>query len=110
VKLEVAVLAVKSPMVMALEGARALLEREQDWDMVGNSEYRLCPIQAIVRSANTLDLGMWWKLRLILRLRNALPAERRHWWPECVIHYNFDPTITHADVMAVFDRAIDAAR
>ena len=103
-------LAVKSPTVMALEGARALLEREQDWDMTGICEMRLCPIQALMRSANTLDLGAWRKLRLILRLRDALPAERRRWWPECIIHYNFDPAITHADVMAMFDRAIQAAR
>jgi hypothetical protein len=101
-------LAVKSPMVMALEGARAYLEQAQDWDQSGEGP-GLCPIRAMVKAANNLDLGWWSKVRLVFRLRAALPASHRGWWPECVIQYNADPAVSHADVLAWFDRAIDAS-
>ena len=98
----------QSQMVIALVGARSLLEQEQNWDK-GDVGPGFCPLRAVVRSANTLHLGIWWKLRLVLRLRAALPATHRRWWPECVIHYNADPAVTHADIMTWFDRAIDAS-
>lgn len=100
-------LAVKSPMVMALEGARAYLEREQGWDQSGEGP-GLCPVRAVVRAANTLDMGLWSKVRLVFRLRAALPVSHRQWWPECVIQYNADPSVSHADILAWLDRAIDA--
>lgn len=101
-------LAVKSPMVMALEGARAYLEREQDWDRTGEGP-GLCPVRAMARAADNLELGWWAKVRLVFRLRAALPAAYRGWWPECVIQYNANPTVSHADVLAWLDRAIAAA-
>ena len=99
-------LAVKSPMVRALECARELLERTENWDKTGEGP-GVCPLHAVSRAANRLDLGVIWKLRMVLRLRAALPVSHRSWWPECVIRYNEDPATTHADVLAWFDRAID---
>jgi hypothetical protein len=41
-------------------------------------------------------------------LIDALPADRRD-GPYPVVEYNDDPSTTHADVLALFDRAIQAA-
>jgi hypothetical protein len=100
-------LAVKSPMVMALECAREMLEQPGNWDKTGEGP-GWCPLRAIKKASDRLGLGLITKLRLVFRLRDALPPSHRRWWPECVIRYNEDPAVTHADVLAWLDRAIAA--
>jgi hypothetical protein len=100
----------ESRLLWCLKDARALLSNP-DLGGQGDEGPGWCPVRAVARSAVTAKVRFTFllKLRLVLRLRAAVPASHRSWWPECTIRYNADPTVTHADIMAWLNRAIEAA-
>jgi hypothetical protein len=105
----------KDPLVWCLNTARDNLRSPHCWSKTGHRPGR-CPLQAIAYSVDNLAVvtgfgrtyDSWLRLRLVLRLRAAVPASHRTWWLGCIIRYNADPSVSHADMLAWFDRAIAA--
>jgi hypothetical protein len=100
----------QSQLLCCLKDARALLADRRCWDQTGSGP-GWCPQRAVSLAAATAKVRFRFvlKLRATLLLRAALPASHRRWWPECVVHYNDDPSVTHVDILAWLDRAIAAA-
>jgi hypothetical protein len=44
--------------------------------------------------------------KVLWRLRRSVPASHRSWSPECVVRYNADPAVSHADLLRWLDTAI----
>jgi hypothetical protein len=100
----------QSQLLRCLKDARALLADRACWDQTGSGP-GWCPLRAVSRAAATAKVRFPFilTLRATLLLRAAVPASHRSWWPECVVRYNDDPTVTHADILAWLDRAIATA-
>jgi hypothetical protein len=91
-----------------LIAAKALIDTPEKWGRgAGTWKGTLCALEAL-RQATHHTGGMsqmpGWRA-----LRDALPDESHFKQQSYVGGYNDDPATTHADIMALFDRAINAA-
>lgn len=92
-------------VVENLKAAKALIDTPEKWAQGPEREPCLCAIDAV--SA----VGGVWEVDLSDALERALPEgfeEDHSDWNHPVAQYNDLPTTTHADIMALFDRAIAA--
>ena len=106
-----------SEAVTVLLAARALIEREANWtkgpfaadatgrdvDPLSQEACMFCVAGALKRAGENADFMAGYDAREAIR--DAVPAvfERMH------VMFNEDQHTTHADVLALFDRAIAAA-
>lgn len=97
-----------------LREIRALLSVRTNWDKTGVAPIGWCPITAAGRVIYHppvppymgLVASITLHLKVIWRLRASVPASHRSWWPECIVRYNADPTVSHADLLRWLDTAI----
>ena len=90
-----------------LIAAKALIDTPRKWRRGGSIQNgRSCAWNAVYDATRRHD-------RLCLAevaLAEAVPAERRQPSSQStIIQFNDDPATTHADIMALFDRAISKA-
>lgn len=93
-----------------LIAAKALIDTPEKWAKgpgVWGSD-RHCAQQSLLFKGGAMDavskaLPLAWKLRQWLRGRWSCLSSAN------IIRFNDDPATTHADIMALFDRAIEAA-
>lgn len=90
------------PAVETLRKARDWLSDPAHWTKCSTGSHGgpTCAIGAIER----FNRGSWWG-RATWLLSAQLPPMKG----TCIINFNDDPSTTHADVLALFDRAIAAA-
>lgn len=101
-----------------LIAARALIEAESDWSPSGaytirNGRMAICTWMALHKAINTTGERLMAGYDSLLaalpwhwRLRARFSQDMRDAW---IIRFNDHPKTTHADIMALFDRAIEAA-
>lgn len=99
----------ESSLADDLRAARALIDTPEKWCKESyECDGAMCVLGA-GQSANGLQEG---GPEYYAALRGALPPEwepDENDWSGDVPQFNDDPATTHADIMALFDRAIDAA-
>jgi hypothetical protein len=89
-----------------LIAAKALIRAKRNWRKDGNPDFKsCCAVVAVYRAVG--DNAAY---PLVLELAHALPLEKRPYFdahPVLLVgDYNDDPATKHADIMALFDRAI----
>ena len=102
-----------STLVDDLRAARALIADPMRWKRGAAPGPRgeMCALRAVATVSNFGEPSKsnWWtKMPGYVALEEALPTEGDH--PHhSVGGFNDDPATTHSDVLALFDRAINAA-
>lgn len=97
--------------VERLERAKATISNPADWGQ-GINRSCACALDALRVIENETDGDI--EVRIAAKaLCNALPEdfeEDESDWNHPVAQFNDEPSTTHTDIMALFDRAIAAAR
>lgn len=90
-----------------LIAAKALIDTPEKWGKgMGRAPANLCALDTCERVCKQERGYAWARLESMVRaLRGALPPGRE----AAVYQFNDDPSTTHADIMALFDRAIAAS-
>jgi hypothetical protein len=96
-------------LVEDLKAARGFIRLKRNWRKDGRGDLRgCCAVVAVKRTTNSSHRFQ----NAVYALRNALPEswEAGRERPFVLVgEFNDDPTTTHADVLALFDRAIAKA-